>query len=92
MSTPTSETCTWEQEDQDSTMFNSDCGMSFYFEDDGPEENDFKFCPKCGKPLTVVLCVEEEEHSPIFAAWNSDSMTDEEYKAFEKIFESGGGR
>lgn len=53
--------CTWEQEGEDSERFNSDCGMSFYFEDGEPEENEFKFCPKCGKPLTVVMFDEEED-------------------------------
>jgi len=28
------------------------CGHLAYFEADGPVENDWHFCPKCGKPIT----------------------------------------
>lgn len=47
------ETCKWTQEDEGS-HYSSDCGMHFIFEEDGPTENGFKFCPKCGKPLVAV--------------------------------------
>lgn len=32
----------------------SDCGYEFIFTDDGPEENGFKFCPKCGCEIVVT--------------------------------------
>lgn len=39
--------CVWDDEEG----WPSTCGECFYFEDGGPKENGFKFCPYCGKPL-----------------------------------------
>lgn len=41
--------CTWKDEDGFHTA--SCCGREFTFNDDGPVENGFKFCPYCGQPI-----------------------------------------
>jgi len=46
--------CAWHQEEEDSSHYESDCGFSFFFEDDGVNDNGFKFCPSCGKPVVEV--------------------------------------
>ena len=46
--------CGWFIEDPDYGVWESDCGMEFMFNDDGPIENNFKYCPGCGKPITVL--------------------------------------
>ena len=50
--TPTPEEpegCAWGK-DEDG-IYQTDCGECFVFNDDGPKENGFKFCPYCGKTL-----------------------------------------
>ena len=44
--------CAW-QEDEDG-VWETGCHEMFVFEADGPQENDFRFCPYCGGPLLVV--------------------------------------
>ena len=52
--TPTNRKCTWTEGDpDDSPQYYSDCGASFDFNDDGVEENGFKFCYRCGNPIEV---------------------------------------
>jgi hypothetical protein len=53
------EACVWT-EDHDG-IWTSDCtreregdGPQFCFNEDGPDENNFKFCPYCGKKLAAV--------------------------------------
>jgi len=49
------ETCLWASDGNG--VWTSDChrtngdGPSFAFDDGGPVENGFSFCPYCGKPL-----------------------------------------
>jgi len=45
--------CEWRLEDDDYAVWDSDCGMEFLFNDDGPVENNFAFCPGCGNRLVV---------------------------------------
>ncbi len=45
-------TCEWSRED-DSGIWNSGCGVTWSFHDDGPEENGMNFCHSCGKALIV---------------------------------------
>lgn len=40
-------------------IWGTDCGHSFIFDEEGPEENEFKCCPFCGKPIEAVPYVEE---------------------------------
>ena len=44
--------CEWSQED-DSGIWNSGCGSTWSFHDDGPAENGMHFCHSCGKTLVV---------------------------------------
>jgi hypothetical protein len=45
-------TCLWTYEDFDSS-WNADCGLSWNFEGEGPEENNCKYCPSCGKMIVI---------------------------------------
>ena len=36
------------------THWQADCGPIYYFDEDTPADNCFKFCPFCGKPLKQV--------------------------------------
>lgn len=48
------EYCEWTPEENDSNWYESECGMSFVFEDGGPTYNTFIYCPKCGKLLKEI--------------------------------------
>lgn len=56
-------TCEWSQDD-DSGIWNSGCGVTWSFHDDGPTENGMHFCHSCGKTLVV----EHAEVEPAEAA------------------------
>jgi hypothetical protein len=48
--------CSWSVDDPDGffeRLWNSGCGHHFYFTEFEPDENGWKFCPWCGKPLEV---------------------------------------
>jgi uncharacterized protein YaiI (UPF0178 family) len=49
--------CHWRQ-DADGSEWDTDCGLSWCFEDGGPTENGGKFCTGCGKPLVAIPYVE----------------------------------
>lgn len=54
-----SESCEWkEAKDGDygdcADYWDTGCGDSFVFNDSGPKENNFEFCPYCGKTLEVI--------------------------------------
>ena len=50
-----SKTCVWAIDDNwDGCMWETSCGQAFQFTDGGPEENSFKFCYHCGKPIQIV--------------------------------------
>jgi hypothetical protein len=34
--------------------WSTECGNAFCFIDAGPSENEFKFCPYCGKGITAI--------------------------------------
>jgi hypothetical protein len=48
--------CFWKRrEDSWSDYWNTTCGHDFVFSDgDGPRENEFTFCPFCGKKIGQV--------------------------------------
>ncbi len=47
--------CHWKQAIySDFGEWDGDCGISWIFEDGGPEENDMNFCPSCGRILVIV--------------------------------------
>jgi len=49
--------CKWTEDDAGD--WDSDCGDSFIFNNDGPVENHFKFCPYCGRKLKQINWPEE---------------------------------
>jgi len=51
--------CIWE-EDEDGN-WDSECGDSFVFVAGGPEENNFTFCPYCGRCITSLPYAADEE-------------------------------
>ena len=44
-------TCTWTQDDEDSYWAAACCDHLFVFNDGGPVENGFRYCPYCGLEL-----------------------------------------
>lgn len=47
------ENCEWHLEDDEAGAWESACGELWCFEDGDPEDNGMKFCPFCGKRLTM---------------------------------------
>ena len=47
--------CIWKEENEfDYTFWETDCKQSFMFTEGGtPAENDFAYCPYCGKILSA---------------------------------------
>jgi hypothetical protein len=44
--------CLWKfVQDTDDGYWDTQCGHSHMFFSGRPEENDYKFCPYCGKPI-----------------------------------------
>ena len=52
--------CEWSQ-DGDSGIWNSACGSTWSFYDDGPEENGMHFCHSCGKKLVLEASEPEQD-------------------------------
>jgi len=52
--------CEWSQDD-DSGIWNSACGSTWSFHDDGPAENGMNFCHCCGKNLVVEAAEPEQD-------------------------------
>jgi hypothetical protein len=46
---PGSATCSWTE--NEGGCHDTQCGHAFEFTNDGVKENDFKFCPFCGKEI-----------------------------------------
>lgn len=53
------ETCDWSCGDDDWDTWHSECGQDWIFEEDGPNENDMKFCPFCGRKIVVTERMEK---------------------------------
>ncbi len=45
--------CTWAPDEWDDS-WNGSCGAKWVFPDAGPSENKMRFCPECGRPLTLT--------------------------------------
>jgi hypothetical protein len=52
-------TCEWRYDG----VWISACGAAFQFNEDGPTENGFAFCFKCGNPIVVKADAEDLELS-----------------------------
>ena len=50
-----SDRCKWfnDENEDEAYAWESACGMLFIFNDEGPIENGFKYCPKCSKEIEV---------------------------------------
>jgi rubredoxin len=47
--------CQWRQEDEDSNNWEcSACGLTYFFEDGDPFDNEMRFCPGCAKPIKSI--------------------------------------
>jgi hypothetical protein len=44
--------CDWQQEEDG--QWETDCSETFEFNEGGPKENGFEWCPYCGKKLTAT--------------------------------------
>lgn len=55
--------CEWAQQDADFNDYGTGCQHLFTLFDGTPEENNFKFCPFCGKPLESVPVEQEESEA-----------------------------
>ena len=50
-------TCKWHKDGhkwEDHDYWETSCGEFFQFINNGPEDNHFKFCPYCGKPIKEI--------------------------------------
>lgn len=50
--------CIWST-DSDGIWL-GDCGVTWQFFDDGPNENGLKYCPSCGKKVSVIAAPTQE--------------------------------
>jgi len=50
-------TCNWEYEEHEHYFWIGECGITWYFEEGTPSENEVNFCPKCGKKLVEFVTV-----------------------------------
>ena len=53
------ETCEWVDDGEGCHV--SQCGKYFEFTEGGAVDNDFKFCPHCGKPLVEIKYTEDDD-------------------------------
>ena len=54
VSVDTQNACEWKYNRYDDIQLSS-CNNIFYFEEGGPTENGFNFCPFCGKSLVEII-------------------------------------
>lgn len=56
-----SDVCHWNQWEMHSDTWNTSCGQDYSIIDGTPEQNGYKFCHHCGKPLVQHEFVYEED-------------------------------
>ena len=69
--------CQWKYCEHECS-WDTQCDNKYQFLSDGPKENDYKFCPGCGKPVTLAgdeqpATVEPEELKALASATGSAS-------------------
>ncbi|MGC6231996.1 hypothetical protein VU677_14760 [Hafnia paralvei] len=52
------EACTWISDGEG--LWLGDCGLTWTFFDDGPNENGLKYCPSCGKKVSIIAAPAQE--------------------------------
>lgn len=68
------ETCEWKLDIEEANAWGSACGHSLWFETGTPRENEMKFCPYCGRNLTMRaadVCHEGSSHEWL-TDWDKD--------------------
>jgi len=53
--------CGWHLDGE--SFYESECANAFEFNDAGPKENGFRFCPYCGKPIDAGAAAADD---PVF--------------------------
>ena len=56
------ETCEWKQDTDEWVGWESNCGLSWDFINEGPVQNECVYCPRCGKKIAVVIEPKEEKN------------------------------
>ena len=46
--------CEWKQHEKEIDVYFTECGQAHIFVDGNPEENNYEYCPNCGKKLKAV--------------------------------------
>jgi hypothetical protein len=46
--------CTWYQEENESDLWLSNCGLYYTITEGFPSENEIKYCCKCGRPVEEI--------------------------------------
>ena len=54
------QSCLWTEDCSD-WQPGCDTAGAFQFNNDGPEENGFRFCPYCGRPLVAIPADDEDK-------------------------------
>lgn len=70
--------CHWQEDEEGN--WESDCGETFIFTDEGPQENNFCFCPYCGgkmesskfTPLPTREEIAEERGDRAYQEWKDE--------------------
>lgn len=60
MSSCTVQECVWEEDAEG--IFHTACNESHEFYEDGPEGNNYRFCPYCGKTLKEIPFEDQEDN------------------------------
>lgn len=55
------QTCKWIEEIDSQYWECSECGAAFVFETDTPKENEYYYCPKCGRKIIEYIPWSAEE-------------------------------
>ena len=57
-----SDTCTWALKEGNWTdRYETECGDALFFEDHGPTENNYRFCPFCGRSIVIKKEAKESQ-------------------------------
>ena len=46
--------CEWKQHEREIDVYFTECGQAHIFVDGNPEENNYEYCPYCGKKIKIV--------------------------------------
>ena len=46
--------CEWKQHEREIDVYFTECGQAHIFVNGNPEENNYEYCPYCGKKIKIV--------------------------------------